>query len=167
MMPPEANGRRAWWPGPRGEGYVVLQFALIALVLLGPSTIGTAAWPAPIAPWLRATGLFGIAAGTLLAGLAGRQIWALLTPLPDPKPGGHLVLSGPYRFVRHPIYGGLVIMAFGYACAFGGWLTLGYVLLFCWLVTAKIRFEERRLGAAYPGYAEYRRRTRRLIPFLY
>jgi protein-S-isoprenylcysteine O-methyltransferase Ste14 len=157
-----------WWRGARGEWYVVLQFALFALIVAGPATVGPLArWPVRLAPWLAAIGLVLAGAGALLAYQAARHLSRNLTPLPEPKPGGRLIVSGPYRFARHPIYGGVILVAMGYALALRGWLTLGYVMALIWLLTLKIRFEERRLASIYPEYAGYRRTTRRFVPFVY
>ncbi len=78
---------------------------------------------------------------------------------PHTKEGAQLVQSGIYRVLRHPIYSGIA------ACVVGLWLrepTLaagiaGLVLVV--FLGMKRRLEERFLLAAYPGYAQYRRRT--------
>ncbi|MBM4118604.1 isoprenylcysteine carboxylmethyltransferase family protein, partial [bacterium] len=49
----------------------------------------------------------------------------------------------------------------------GGWLTLGYVLALFLLLDHKSRREERWLVAKHPEYAAYKKRVRRLIPFIY
>jgi protein-S-isoprenylcysteine O-methyltransferase Ste14 len=78
-----------------------------------------------------------------------------------------LVRSGPYRFVRHPIYSGLLLAAIGSALAIGpGWLV---VLIgtgaYC---VVSMRVEENDMAAAFPEqYPEYARHTKRLIPFVY
>jgi protein-S-isoprenylcysteine O-methyltransferase Ste14 len=160
-------GPRAW-PGRRGESYVALQFLLIALILTGPATVSSCpAWPSRLAPWLWAVGAGLLGGGALLGALAFGHLRSNLTALPEPRPGGYLVRTGPYRWVRHPIYGGLLAGSVGYACLWRGWLTLAYVALLFVLLDRKVRFEERRLTAAYPGYEEYCRRTKRLIPYIY
>ena len=80
---------------------------------------------------------------------------------------GQLIEGGAFGLVRHPMYGGLVLLA-------GGWglLTASVSTLQCALVLAlffdlKSRREEAWLGEVFPTYAEYRSRTPRLIPWIY
>ncbi len=157
-----------WWKGSRGEGYVVAQAGLFLLIGLGLSTwSGLPAWPG----WLSRVGLplggMLIGAGALLA-LAGLvYLGANLTPLPYPKDDTRLVARGVYRLARHPIYGGLILAAFGWALWRQGWLTLGYVVLLFLLFDRKAAQEEAWLQARFPQYEAYRRRVRKFIPFLY
>ncbi|HTT68600.1 MAG TPA: isoprenylcysteine carboxylmethyltransferase family protein [Gemmatimonadales bacterium] len=159
----------AWWRGSRGEWYVVAQVLLIALVLFGPRS--PAAWPAWGPAGLRQVLRFA-GAGLMVAGalLFGWGVWALgraITPLPHPRAGAALVSSGPYAFVRHPIYGGLVLLALGFAAGIQDWLALGFAALLVVLLDVKSRREERWLEERHPTYADYRRRVRKLIPFVY
>jgi protein-S-isoprenylcysteine O-methyltransferase Ste14 len=77
-----------------------------------------------------------------------------------------LVTSGPYRFVRHPIYTGLLAAMLGTALvdSLVGLIVVAVLvayLYYCGIV------EERNLTAAFPAaYPEYQRRTKMLIPFL-
>lgn len=157
-----------WWKGTRGEWYVIAQFGLFLLIGLGPAT-----WPSlpPWPTWLgRVSPVLGgalMAAGGLLA-LAGLvHLGANLTPLPYPKDDARLVESGAYRLVRHPIYGGLILAAFGWGLWRQGWLTLACAVLLFWLFDRKAHREEEWLQARFPAYGAYRRRVRKFIPFLY
>ncbi len=166
--PAQRTGRAPWWRGARGEWYVAAQLALMALVFLGPRTgFGLPAWPVP---WPAAGRLAGaalmIAGGALLAAGIVR-LGRGLTPLPYPRTDADLVQTGAFAVVRHPMYAGGLILAFGWALLAGGWLTLGYVGLLFGLLDVKSRREEQWLIERYPEYAAYRRRVRKLIPFLY
>ena len=82
---------------------------------------------------------------------------------------GHtLVTDGPYRFIRHPSYLGLIVMALGWALAFRSGAGVLLVAITLVPLIARIRAEEallhRHFGAAYDAY---RSRTARLIPGLY
>jgi protein-S-isoprenylcysteine O-methyltransferase Ste14 len=157
-----------WWKNSRGELFVLCQFVLFALLLLGPPTL--AGWY----PWgtaARAVGQFAgallMAAGTLLA-LAGTvALGRNLTPFITPRTTGVLLEKGAYRLVRHPIYSGILQLSFGWGLWRAGWLTLVYALLLFILFDRKARREEQLLLAAFPGYGTYAARVRRLIPFLY
>ena len=82
------------------------------------------------------------------------------------QPDQTVVDSGPYRWVRHPAYTGLILTFLGFGLALGNWAALSVAFL---VPTAglvyRIRFEERALleglGAPYRRYAEGRRR---LVP---
>jgi protein-S-isoprenylcysteine O-methyltransferase Ste14 len=103
--------------------------------------------------------------GLLLAGLVG--LGSGLTPLPYPKEGAGLVQSGPFALVRHPMYSGGLVLALGCALCTGSWLTLGYVAVLFVFLDLKSRREERWLTERFPEYAHYRRRVRKLVPFVY
>lgn len=141
------------------------------LVAQGPLMVAAFGIP----PWLDALasgpqcwiGFALFAAGIALGGWSRQALGTSFTPFPKPVEGGAQVARGPYRFVRHPIYSGIVISAAGWAIA---WHSIAGALLAVTLLVffdMKARREERWLEAAYPGYAQYRVRTRKLVPFLY
>lgn len=147
-------------PG-RGEGWVVAQVIVIALIgvglLTGGGSLGGWIWP----------GALLTIAGVALGGWAVRTLGANLTPYPEPRAEGRLVGEGPYRLVRHPIYGGLVLGLTGLALWVGSWPSLVLVIVLVGIFWAKSTDEERRLSARFPGYASYRTTVRRrFIPWL-
>jgi protein-S-isoprenylcysteine O-methyltransferase Ste14 len=82
------------------------------------------------------------------------------------KDSPELVTSGPYRYVRHPIYSGLLLALVGSAIAIN-LLLFAPVLILIWYFYRAATIEERNLVAAFPTtYPEYRARTRMLIPFV-
>ncbi|MCC6190438.1 MAG: isoprenylcysteine carboxylmethyltransferase family protein [Anaerolineales bacterium] len=155
-----------WWKNGRGEWFVVAQMVLFGLIALAPLA-GAPGWPAPWGPAARFAGLsFGLAGGLLaLAGIIalGRN----LSALPYPKDDAELVERGPYRFVRHPIYGGLLLGAFGWGLLTNSFLTLALAAALLVLFELKTRREEAQLARRFPDYAGYRRRVRKFFPFLY
>jgi hypothetical protein len=84
------------------------------------------------------------------------------------KKGHELVERGPYRFMRHPIYSAILLMAAGTAATFDRlacWL--GFLLLFLgfWI---KLRQEERLMTLHFPAeYPGYKKRVRALVPYLF
>ena len=158
----------SWWRGRRGEWYVVIQLVLFALVAVGPTTWrGWPAWPFPAGRLVSAAGGVLLAAGAALAIAGALKHGAALQALPYPSESGTLIHSGPYRIVRHPSYSGALAAAFGWALWRHGWLTLVYAALLCLLFDAKARREEEWLVEKFPSSAEYQRRVRKLVPFLY
>ena len=101
------------------------------------------------------------------------MVWARITfgrrsfhAAADPTAGG-LVTTGPYRFIRHPIYtaaclfcgAGLLAHASVSAVLFGGLLLAGAFM--------RILPEERLLVQRYPAYREYARTTKRMVPYVF
>jgi protein-S-isoprenylcysteine O-methyltransferase Ste14 len=76
-----------------------------------------------------------------------------------------LVAHGLYRWVRHPIYAGDVLLLFGLELALNSWAAAGVVALALY-VRRQAMSEERALLQTLPGYDQYCRRTARFLPFL-
>ena len=74
---------------------------------------------------------------------------------------------GAYAIVRHPIYSGLIIAAFGLGLWRHGWLTLVWALVLFAFFDVKSRLEERWLTEKFAEYPAYRTRVKKLIPWVY
>ena len=105
--------------------------------------------------------------GAVLAAAATFRLGRNLTPYIIPKTGAILLEKGAYSLVRHPIYSGLLQMAFGWGLWVHGWLTLSYAMLLFIIFDCKSRREEQLLLQIFPGYSSYSSRVKRLIPFIY
>jgi protein-S-isoprenylcysteine O-methyltransferase Ste14 len=151
--------------GPRGEGWVVIQFLLLGLVVLagvaGPTYAG------PLSAAARVAGLALVAAGLVLAARGLLDLRDALTPRPHPRHGAELVDTGSYRLVRHPIYGGIVLAATGYALVVGSPLALAGAAILLGFFRLKSGREEGWLRERYPAYQAYAARTKRMIPWVY
>jgi protein-S-isoprenylcysteine O-methyltransferase Ste14 len=79
---------------------------------------------------------------------------------------GHTtVTSGPYRFVRHPMYVGILFMSLGMPLLLGSWWAVIPGVLNILLFIVRTALEDRTLQAELPGYVEYSQKVRyRLIP---
>jgi len=121
--------------------------------ILGPR------WPAAIARTLFAAGFVIVGAGLLLFIAGVLALGPSLTPFPMPKERAALREGGVYRLVRHPIYGGAILMIAGWSLTATplGLAMTGLVGIFFEL---KSRREEEWLLARYDGYEDYRRRVR-------
>jgi protein-S-isoprenylcysteine O-methyltransferase Ste14 len=107
-----------------------------------------------------------LASVVLVAGLAGcvwslRHLWTSFSVIPQART---LVSSGPYRWVRHPLYTTEIIVNLGLAIHYGRPYHWAVFLLIIAGQTYRARREERLLCAHLDGYAEYRTRTAALIP---
>lgn len=148
--------------GKRGEGWVVGQILLSALVALAPPSPQLAG-TATVGP----VGVLLMALGGGLALLSGGSLGRNLTAFPKPVEEGELVQSGLYGYVRHPIYLSLLLIAFGWALWRRSVLGLLLAALLLLFLDAKARHEERWLREQYPEYAAYQARVKKLIPWLY
>ncbi len=157
-----------WWKGTKGEWYVVIQFILFGLVAFAPPSLPS--WPVWDMPWLTISRIAGVTLGGIggLIALGGLlSLGSNLTAVPHPKEDARMVEHGAYRWVRHPIYSGLIFGAFGLALLRGGWLGLLYALGLFVFFDIKSRREEMWLCEKYAAYASYQQRVHKLIPFVY
>jgi len=82
--------------------------------------------------------------------------------------GHHVISTGPYAIVRHPMYGAIMLFFFGVPLLLGSWWGLSIAPLFAVLFAVRTGIEERALMAGLPGYADYTARVRyRLFPGLW
>jgi len=144
----------------KGRLLVAAQGALIVLVVLGPRWGD--AWPAP--SWVGWAGWILAAAGVVVAVAAFPQLSGALTPLPEPRAGAQLTTSGLYRWVRHPIYSGVLAMGWGWTLAHPTWATAAAAAALTALLAFKSRYEEGLLAAQFADYVDYAARTPRFVP---
>jgi protein-S-isoprenylcysteine O-methyltransferase Ste14 len=107
------------------------------------------------------------------AAAAALMIWARVTfgrrsfhAAANPTEGG-LVTTGPYQFVRHPIYTAVCLFACAGALAHPSLTSLGLALVVFLGALGRMLPEERLVVQRYPEYAEYAARTRRMLPFVF
>jgi hypothetical protein len=81
------------------------------------------------------------------------------------KKNQELTTTGPYAFVRNPLYLGSILIAAGFAVALESWpVGLALAVMFVAIYVPVIASEERFLRATFPGFDAYCRRVPRLIP---
>ena len=114
-----------------------------------------------------------LAVTLMWAGIGLRQ-WAVrilgrsFTVLVRVDEGQQIVDRGPFRWVRHPSYTGLLLTLAGVGLAVGNWLSLLALVIFPTMgLIVRIRVEEQVLLASLEGYGAYCRGRRRLIPGLW
>jgi protein-S-isoprenylcysteine O-methyltransferase Ste14 len=138
----------------------VLLLAVGAAGLIGP------AWGGIALEILALVGLMLIMAGIILVARGTRDLRQAMTPLPHPRDDAQLVETGIYARVRHPIYGGVILGAFGWGLLTASLVSLALAVVTLGFFVLKSAREEAWLTEAFPGYAAYRRRTRRFIPWI-
>lgn len=142
-----------------GWAAVLAQAVLIVAILL-------AAGRTPRSPsWLWWIGTGCLVAGLAVLALAALGLGRALTPTPVPN-GAGLRTDNLYRWVRHPIYSGLLLACGGVVLhSFGPWTLLGWAAL-ALLLRTKAAWEERMLAQVFPQYPGYAARTGRFVPRL-
>ncbi len=150
----------------RGTGWVVAQGAIFTLFLFAV-VFGETIEDVPGLIFARIIGL--------VAGICGAtvSVWSLLqhgwkvSPFPRPVEDAHLVDSGPYRFVRHPMYTGIVMFTLGVGLAYANPVALLSSVTFLVFFMAKTGREEEMLVEKIDGYRLYRTDVPwRIIPFV-
>lgn len=105
--------------------------------------------------------------GLILAFVSSRRLGPSVSPSPVPRQGAQVVMSGPYRFVRHPIYGGVFLVLLGTALFLDSVYGVAAAVVAFFFFWAKSIYEEQQLRMRFPGYKRYREVVhRRLIPFV-
>ncbi len=143
----------------RPSGLLVL-VAVVLLRAFGPGSL------AVHTPAVRVVGVILFLSGLGLAVWAriylGRNWGMPMTKKDEPE----LVTSGPYRFVRHPIYSGLLLGILGTALATNIYWLIALGVTAAYFVYSAI-VEERLMSSSFPtAYRSYRARTKMLVPFV-
>jgi protein-S-isoprenylcysteine O-methyltransferase Ste14 len=148
---------------PRGQGTLALYAlgqgatALSALGFFRSGPAGGLAWTG--------VGLFLLGVGVRIHAI--RTLGALYSHRVRVQPSHRVVSEGPYRWVRHPAYSGMLLAHFGFVLVFFNWIALGALLLLLLPgVVARIVTEEKAL-LTVEGYLEYSAQRKRLMPLVW
>ncbi len=115
--------------------------------------------------WLRLLGLPAGIGGVALFGWMFRHLGLNVTATSVPRATATLVTSGPYRWVRHPMYSAALILVCATTLLTANWVVLLSGLGMFGLLAARSRIEERRLGEKFgEAYRAYQARTGRFAP---
>jgi len=113
--------------------------------------------------------------GTIIvAASVGVILWAIMAMrrsrlriTPNPAANAILITTGPYRYIRHPMYTGLLLGSIGLV---SNHLSISRALILVVLaadVYIKLLWEEKMLTAQFPGYVNYQLRTKKLVPYIF
>lgn len=150
----------------RGLGWVIAQAFLFVFFFIAVFA-GDAISDVPGLVFVWIIGVVVALAGSVLT------VWAVvlhgsrLSPFPFPVDGAVVIDSGPYRYVRHPMYSGIVLFTLGVGLAYGKPIVLLSSLTFLVFFVAKSGHEEDMMIEHMDGYREYRSRVPwRIIPYI-
>ena len=119
--------------------------------------------------WLNGTGAILIAACFFIAWLTFRENpFAVRVVKTQTERKQTIIVTGPYRFVRHPMYAGALLYFIGLPLLLGSWLGLACLPVLVWVLMLRILIEELTLRKQFPEYSAYASRVRaRLVPFIW
>jgi protein-S-isoprenylcysteine O-methyltransferase Ste14 len=157
----------------RGHGYGGIDRrlrGLIALCLLAHLLLAgfdlRFGWSPALSTPVHAAGLLVYTAGLALAirAMVANRFFAPAVRIQTER-GQRVVTSGPYRFVRHPGYAGMIVAVIGECFVFGSLAALIPAIAMAAAVAWRTAREDRLLRAELAGYMDYARRVRyRLLP---
>lgn len=156
--------RQSWGGRLATFAFLTLAFMLL-LGKISLWSLNSRIWPAEQAPRT-------LACTITFVGLAV-SVWSRFTLGPDwsatvtYREGHELIQRGPYRFVRHPMYTGFLLMVAGTAVNLGDASSLAALLICCLGTWWKLTREEDMLTKHFPdSYRCYKSKTKALIPFV-
>ncbi len=138
------------------RGRLLVGGQLLLFLLLGTAPLWATEWETPAA--VTVLGALTLLGGLLLGGVALLHLGEAVTPLPEPRADATLVVGGLYRWVRHPVYSGVLATAGGWTLLFPSAATVAATLALALLLHIKSGYEESLLRERYPNYRWNRQR---------
>ena len=142
--------------------YTVMLFVLFAVAGLDAGRFGWSVMPIA----LQVVGFVALAFAMAVTywAMATNPFLSTIVRIQDDR-GHYVVTSGPYRYVRHPMYAVMFLMWPGIALELGSWWALIPAAVIVIVFVIRTALEDRTLQAELPGYVEYAQRVRyRLVP---
>jgi protein-S-isoprenylcysteine O-methyltransferase Ste14 len=150
-------------------GLIGLQLVGWVYLIFAALDVGRLHWSDGVPVVVQITGLVGFGAGyglTMWAILANRFFSSVIRHQVDR--GHYVITTGPYRYVRHPGYIGVIVGVMCSGLALGSWLSLVPAAVFVLLILRRTVVEDRFLHQHLDGYPDYAQRvTFRLVPGLW
>jgi len=121
-------------------------------------------WSLGFSHFFKMIGLAVAIIGLIISLLAVLQLNKNLSPFPTPKENAILLENGLYKFVRHPIYSGLLLLFYGYGIYVDSIYKLLISSLLLLLFYFKTNYEELQLVKKFPDYSNYKQKVGRFSP---
>jgi protein-S-isoprenylcysteine O-methyltransferase Ste14 len=164
-MKPLIQREQKPWDRKLMAAFLVLWCAWFVVMSLDAARFGWSHMPL----WLQGIGAVAIAVSMYIMFLIMRTNSFAAPVVKIQAERGHRVISdGPYAVVRHPMYGGTLLLIAGIPLLLGSWWGLALAPVIVLLFAVRAVLEERTLMAELPGYTDYATRVRyRLVPFIW
>jgi protein-S-isoprenylcysteine O-methyltransferase Ste14 len=168
---PELLAERMSSPMQRGQPLwdkvfvVAVMVLFVVWLILMPLDAVRFGW-SEVPGWLQILGALGVVLSFYIMFLTFREnAYLALVVKVQQERGQSVVSTGPYRYVRHPMYASTLLFLPGSALLLGSWWGLMFCVVLLGLLVWRIPLEERMLENGLAGYDEYERKVRyRLIP---
>lgn len=145
--------------GRIGWTFVAVQMLLLLALVLAPDA---GHWSTSGIVDLASTILVGV--GLVIMVAAALRLGPALTPTPVPNSSGRLTTHGLYRYCRHPIYSGILVIVTGLMIGSGSLWVVALGVLTIVFFNAKANWEESQLARRFPAYESYVAATPRFVP---
>lgn len=86
---------------------------------------------------------------------------------PIVKHGSELVTTGPYKYIRHPMYLAQIIAIIPLLIEYFTYFRFGVLIILIMTLLLKIRYEEKQLLIHFPEYADYKKVSWKMLPYIY
>jgi len=165
----QALNRRANAANIDRNSLMVLRVCIVVGVLLSLLALRVTVTAIGLSPVMLAVGLGLMWAGIGLRWWSFRTLGRYFTFSVMTSADQPVIMSGPYRLLRHPSYAGMALSLVGVGVTFGNWLSVAALVVFAMIgFLYRIRVEEEALFAALGDtYAAYASQRKRIIPFVW
>eukprot|EP00601_Ochromonadales_sp_CCMP2298_P001061 CAMPEP_0173186868 /NCGR_PEP_ID=MMETSP1141-20130122/10376_1 /TAXON_ID=483371 /ORGANISM="non described non described, Strain CCMP2298" /LENGTH=203 /DNA_ID=CAMNT_0014110609 /DNA_START=146 /DNA_END=757 /DNA_ORIENTATION=+ len=144
--------------GKRGEEWFVAQLAIAAVIFFGV--------PFFLSGLVHLSGYAYLLSGVLFIVNAVWELRENTSPFVSPSSGNQMVTTGAYRYVRHPMYGGLVLTCLGLSILSNSIEKLLLTALLLYVLDRKASLEESLLQSLHPSYAAYINGRKKILPYI-
>lgn len=142
--------------------YVLVQFGLFGLYFFNWNLYSIL-----LPEWVIYAGLVFLVGGTFVILFGILNLNENLSPFPSPKEDAALIQHGIYKYIRHPIYSGILLAMTGFSLYSFSIEKMVITLLMAVVFYFKSDYEEKLLIKKYAPYAKYRKITGRFFPKKY
>lgn len=113
-------------------------------------------------------GIIFLVGGFILRQVSIKILGKFFVPTIEKQKAQEVIKKGPYKYIRHPSYTGLLLELSGLALSLSNWISLLSVfIIFLPAISYRIKNEEKFLSKNLKGYSEYMKKTKKLVPFVY